>query len=319
MTFNISVMRNQRWMNIFVFLIISLLFICYCSSGDIQVVNPQEIENNNNSSESLIILDKLVTEEPMNATHWNERGKVLYDMGRYNDALFSFKNASELKNEISSEILYNQGVTHLMLGDFTVAEGELNRSLINNVTPDAFFYHGVVLLGLKKYNQSISSFQNYLNISPHDTYAWFNLGQAFEQNRNFDRAVYAYEAAVLIDPLYAKPWFFIGNIYSSFGNNTKAIRAYENYTKLIPEDDLGWFYLSQTYKNNKQINESVTAINKAIQINPSEIQYQEYLKYYQGREEEENDWMTQAPLSPVSILIAVMGAVLIVRIQRKEW
>ena len=88
--------------------------------------------------------------------------------------------------------------------------------------------------------------------------------------------------AINIDPHYEKPWFFRGRIFQSFGNDTLAIKALENYTALAPEDDLGWFFYAKSLHDNARNNESIRALRKAIDINPSKQMYKEFLSVYES-------------------------------------
>lgn len=305
--------------SIILFLFILILMACMpLTNGYDQKINPDEnifpqMNITNNS-----LRDKTNTINLHDDYILIEEGRKLFADELYSDALSTFQNLSHLY-ENDSEILYYKGVSFLMIGDFISAESMLNRSISLNQSIDALFYFGLTEYGLEKYDESISLFKQYLDKRPDDSYAWYNLGQAYERTRNFDLALKAYNSSVLIDPLYAKPWFFIGQIYKDYGDNSKAIDAYENYTNLVPEDDVGWFYLSQAYYANKSHNESLDAIRNAIQINPNNRNYDEYYKYYNGTSENVmTDFIYSTPIPSFLPIIAILSICIISHRTRKK-
>jgi tetratricopeptide (TPR) repeat protein len=236
------------------------------------------------------------------------RGMEFFDQGKFDLALNSFEKAEELQPQ-DPEIKYFLGITHFMLGNMSNAEELLNHTLTHNPDPSAFFYHGLSAYALTNYNQSIISFQRYLDLQPEDSYAWFNLGQAYEETDRFDDAIQAYQSAVSIDPEYAKPWFFIGTLYYSHGYHQNAKEAILNYTRMMPEDDTGWFFLSSLYFQSGQKNESIAAMQKSISLKPDEPLYKKYLSQYEQNMSEKNFSIVNilyAPLSPTISIFAVL-------------
>lgn len=246
------------------------------------------------------------------------QGMEYYDQELFDLALESFEKAESLSPS-DPEMAYLLGITHFMLGNMSEAELLLNRSLLHNPDPSAFFYHGLSAYTLRQYNQSVNSFQRYLTYQPEDSHAWFNLGQAYEELGLVAEAITAYKSALSVDPEYAKPWFFIGTTYYSHGYNKDAKEAILNYTRMMPDDDTGWFFLSSLHFQGGERNESIAALNKAIAIKPDEPLYQNYLSQYErnaGTEKRDHASLLQTPLSPFLGIYAIVSLICITRIRR---
>ncbi|KAF5083734.1 Photosystem I assembly protein Ycf3 [anaerobic digester metagenome] len=240
-------------------------------------------------------------------SNWLIQGENFFENGDFVLALKNYQNAYEISPD-DSDILYKIGLTHLMLGNMEIAEQYFNDSIRKNGNPEVLFYHGVANYGLKRYSQSIKSYGKYLDFYPNDSYALFNLGQAYEQDGKYNFALQAYENATRVDPSYAKPWYFIGVLYGSFGDHRKARDFYAHYSELEPDDHRGWFALSQEEYWMNNVNESVTAIEHAIHLRPDNSAYLDYLKMYSSGNNSHNSKNT--PLSVISTLVALLVGVL---------
>lgn len=300
-------------------LILILGLIPNLSADNRSIDNPTQTSLENKSSE--LDLNGLHNRSSNNIDNHQAlkiQGMDFYDQERFDLALESFDKAETLY-PTDPDMPYLLGITHFMLGNISEAEPLLNRSLAHNPDPSAFFYHGLCAYALNDYNQSVISFQRYLTLEPEDSYAWFNLGQAYEEVDMLTDAIHAYQSAVRIDPDYAKPWFFIGTLYYSHGYNQNAKEAILNYTRLMPRDDTGWFFLSSLCYKDGERNESIAAIQKAISIRPDEPLYRDYLLQYDRNSSaniKESGKTLQTPLSPFLSVFATLSLFYIRRFLR---
>lgn len=230
------------------------------------------------------------------------QGIDYYQKGLYEKARLIFTNLSTISPD-DPIVQYYLGLTSYMLGDLTSAERAFDVAVHQNVSPDALFYYGATLYGLKNFSGSFDAYEQYVRIFPNDSYALFNLGQAYEQAGQYNSALIAYQKATEIDPRYAKPWFFIGGLYESFGDYQKAADSYRYYTILAPDDDRGWFARSRMEYKLLQKNESIMSLKKAIQFSPENSLYQEYLQLYADN----LSLIKGAAKSPVSIEFICMA------------
>lgn len=288
----------------YILIIFSLIFLLFLF-GNVEADYQKEFYSKvNNSSNNQSFFD------------WINLGDVHFEKEMYQQALSDYYNALE-HNPEDPNIRYKVGLAQYMLGDLKNAEVNINLSIQENVTPDALFYYGTICYALKQYSKSIQLLSQYLEIYPDDSYALFNIGQAFEQDGKYLLALYAYKNATLKDPSYAKPWYFIGSLYSSFGNQEDARNAFLNYTKLAPNDDRGWFALSKEEYILKNYNQSIISIENAKKLNPGIQEYEDYFMLYAGEQNNTSKKSKDVSLSYISLIIPVFLIFMYSRIRGK--
>jgi Tetratricopeptide repeat. len=236
-------------------------------------------EGDYNASKSLI--DQFLSNNSENASALNIRGIIRMNTGAYDGAKLDFLNALN-KSDNQSELYTNLGLNSFYQGNMNEADEYFSHARSNNTSSFVLlFYSGLVKYALGSYDEAVNLFNNASVVNPNDSATWFNLGMSYEQVKKFDLAVKAYDHAIRIDPGYGKAWFFKGRIYQSFGNASLARMAFENYTFLAPEDDLGWFFYAKSLHDDDKNDESTEALRKAIEIDPDNQMYNEFLKVYE--------------------------------------
>lgn len=271
-----------------------------------------------NYEESMGLVDQLLITDGENASALNLRGLILMNSGICEDAEADFLKALNF-SEKKSMIYYNLGLNSFNHGYMDDADLYFSLAMAGDEPSfDLLFYSGLVKYALGSYDEAVLLLKEASAKNTGDPATWFNLGMSYEQVRKFDLAVKAYDNAINIDPGYEKPWFFKGRIYQSFGNKSLANMAFENYTALAPEDDLGWFFYAKSLYNDEKVNESILALKKAIEINPSNVEYKEYLNVYNTSNTSQKDELLFGPLSEnvtmiILIVILIMGVYAIIR------
>ena len=102
------------------------------------------------------------------AEEWNDKGKNLYNEGKYNDAIACFKKALELAPN-AHEIWLNLGNTYFKIGNFEKACGCYNESL--KYKPEwvrALTNKGRALMKLVRYGEAKVCFEMVLAQNPND-------------------------------------------------------------------------------------------------------------------------------------------------------
>jgi tetratricopeptide (TPR) repeat protein len=229
---------------------------------------------------SIDLINDYIQNNPPNASAWNLKGMINLQNGSYLEAEKSFFQAINISpNDL--RIYYNLGLASFHQADFYHAEEYFNRSISQDFEiPEQYFYLGLSQYGLAKYDSAIDSFNKSIELHSGDPAVWLNLGITYEKIRRMDKAILSYDEAINLDPSYAKPWFLKGKIFIEYGNSTYATYSFQNYTRLQPNDDIGWFWYANSLRKINLRNESLTALQKAINLNPENRQYKEYLKIY---------------------------------------
>ena len=71
--------------------------------------------------------------------------------------------------------------------------------------------------------ESIAYFGNFLDKNPYSKAAWFNLGIAYNNTEEYDKAIEAYDFAIAIDDSFASAYFNKANSYANLNLYEKAI------------------------------------------------------------------------------------------------
>ena len=109
------------------------------------------------------------------------KGRVLWYMKRYEEALTAYSKATEL----------------------------------NPKSEMAWRGKGTTLFSLKKYEDSLFAYRKAVKINPNEADCWWGLGLGLHYNRKYKEAVHAYNIALRIRPDNARIWAGRGFLYAS--------------------------------------------------------------------------------------------------------
>jgi curved DNA-binding protein CbpA len=106
------------------------------------------------------------------AVAWNYKGRALYNLGRYDDAIMCYDKAIEI---------------------------DPNNAVAWNYTGRAMYH-------LDKYDEAIKCYDKAIGINPKDAEAWNNKGNALNSLGRYEESISSYDKAIKIDPSYAGVW-----------------------------------------------------------------------------------------------------------------
>ncbi len=182
--------------------------------------------------------DLAIKLNPKNADIWNDKGGLLYELGRFNDALACYDMAEKLDPNFT-EVLINKSITLSKLGRYhdaiemhnkaislepnnpnpyqskAILLGELNQNeeAIKNydhvikLKPDhaeALLNKGEILNKLRIYKDALSCYDSVIKLRPNYPEAWLNKGVTFEEIKRYDDAIYCYDRAIDLRPNYSE-------------------------------------------------------------------------------------------------------------------
>jgi tetratricopeptide (TPR) repeat protein len=128
---------------------------------------------------------------------WQKKGMILFNQGRYNEALQAFDQSIQMNPKIA----------------------------------ESWSYKGVVLLVTHQYREAIKCFDVATALEPSFTVAWNNKAEALYAMGRYDEAIKACDKAIQVDPRSAKAWYTKGRILK-----TKAKDAFANARKIEHEN-----------------------------------------------------------------------------------
>lgn len=81
----------------------------------------------------------------------------------------------------------------------------------------------------------VAAYQRETELKPDDAFAWFQLGNAYNESKRFDDAVVAYRQAIRMGRDYAIAWLGLAVAYHKSGHATEAEAAFAESRRLDPK------------------------------------------------------------------------------------
>lgn len=190
---------------------------------------------NDMSQEDIIeVLTIRINKDPKNADLYHDRGKVLLDLNRTNEAIADLTIANNLEPK---------EISHLML------------------LGDAYFATGNV-------EQSYQKFQEAINLEPENTEAHLKLGEIAFYSKDYDRSLTCLSKVTETDKNNLTALFMKGFIYKEKGDTANAVTLFRRVCDAHPDyspafEELGMLYAT---RNNPL---AIEYLNTAIRINPA--------------------------------------------------
>jgi protein O-GlcNAc transferase len=171
------------------------------------------------------------------------------------------------KENIKAE--FSRGLNLHQHGEFEKAE-TIYRNIL---AVDKNHFESLHLLGLIEFTKghfeiSIELIEKAVALYPKYDAAYYNLGRAYEEANQKDKAQKNYEIAVRLDPQNAAAFGSLGNVLDEKGKHKEALKAHENALRLAPNSAQGLTNKGVTLRALKRLEEALECHNKAISIVP---------------------------------------------------
>ena len=222
-----------------------------------------------------------------------DQGKVEYNRGNYDAAIYLFNQAIELNPD--NEYLYNdRGLCYVELGDMDLAIPEFSKAIeLNSDCVEAYYNRGLAYFGQGRSAapDAILDFTKAIELEPDNVDAYYNRGLSYNKfyNRgeNYDdedttdyhtKAVADFDKVLELDPTYVLAYAGKGNaIYRNdeHDNSTvefdKALDSTVRILKKVGGKGLAGVYASRArnYKEVPEINKSISDYEQARAFDPT--------------------------------------------------
>jgi protein O-GlcNAc transferase len=168
---------------------------------------------------------------------------------------------------------YELGVSYLNQNNIQPAFVEFQKALeYDSHNKQALNAVGIIyLLKLEDYPKAVDYFQRAIKEDKNYSEAWNNLGSAYEKSGRFMDAVQAYKSA-LKNPFYQsaeKAFYNLGRAYYRIGKINDAVAAYTEAIRRFSDFYPPYYGLALCYNALRRYGDAATALNKAIQLDPS--------------------------------------------------
>ena len=190
-----------------------------------------------------------------------------------------------LKLGVTAQRYAERGNLYLQQGDFKRAVSELEVA-ISGLNKDAHLWlnYGIALLLNKQYSEATAVLENTLVViqenentswNPVETadlkvQSYYNLGLAYYQSGQIEKAIVAYQKAIKLEPNFADAYGGLGIIYWRSGNLDDAIRHCQKAIKIAPENIEFHKNLTQIYWQKGMYNAAAVGYRIILELNPSD-------------------------------------------------
>jgi tetratricopeptide (TPR) repeat protein len=180
-----------------------------------------------NPLEALRLLDLSLGIRSRQPVALNNRGLVLKDLARHEEAINSFSKAIKLKPDYA-EAYCNLGDALAALGRFVEATLHYDKAIAINATgPRAHSNRGNALLELMRYEEALSSFERAIARDENYPDAHYNRGNALAALGRYGEAVSSYEKTIAIAPTFPDAYNRRGVALSELGRHDDALASFE--------------------------------------------------------------------------------------------
>ena len=139
-------------------------------------------------------------------------------------------------------------------------------------------YAGVIFWGkdisnLSQPTSTSPSKPSNVPVNPNDAQDYFDLGNKYYDNGEYEKAVDAYKKYIAENPQYADIYYNLGFAYWNMNDNASAAENYRRATELDPQNAVAYFSLGVALAMLNRYDEALQNVNRAIELNPQEERY----------------------------------------------
>ncbi len=212
---------------------------------------------------------------------WIEKGHILFDKGKFNEAIERYKRA--LSNDPENvDALINIGLSYRHLEEYDKAidfydkvleiEPE-NKTSVNNI--------GYALECKGNIDEAVEMYKKSLEIDPSYDIPLVNLSNIYFEKKDYENVVILFERALKSDSLVVANWIDLGRAYRHLEKFDASIEAYSKALKLDSNNRIAWNNLGFVYYKREEYDQAIEAYTKSLEIDwLYHLPYTNVLKLY---------------------------------------
>jgi len=130
---------------------------------------------------------------------------------------------------------------------------------------------------MQTFNRAIGYLNQAISIYPDYEDAYNNLGLAYKNSGNTQKAIEVYLANIKQNPNYSKNYFNLGTTYFKDKQFVKAILSLQEYANRVPNNASVYFLMGQAAGNLQDFNRAIQYLNQSLAIEANNIDALNYL------------------------------------------
>jgi tetratricopeptide (TPR) repeat protein len=163
---------------------------------------------------AIYVIDRGISLVGDTACLYQQGGKILNELGKYDESIIYFKESIKLSNEY---ILFSDiSQVYSNMKDYENAMNYAKKSVqYMEHSQDAYLARGRAYLGKSKYEKAITDFNKSIDLDPYFVEAYYQRGRTFSIMGQQDKAIADYKKAVQLDPRHVKAKHELHNLLFS--------------------------------------------------------------------------------------------------------
>lgn len=254
-----------------------------------------------------IEIEKLESLNPASYELHMARATINSKKGLNQKAIYFYKKALS-HSEFPEEVWPLIAIEYQLLGNFELALKYLKLTLEVNAEDEIAVYNLALCYDLlEKTNEGITFFKKFIETNPYSEIAWYHLGILYAKKQEHEKALWAVDYAILVDDTFIAAYYEKARILERTFRYQEAAETYESsfefdgptgfsfykmglcffkmhktakaqayFTKAVQEDpdlDEAFYELALMNDENKEKNQAIYNINKALKLDPDNIEY----------------------------------------------
>lgn len=243
-----------------------------CQTPSDSVAGARQLVESGRAAEAEATLHRFLLAHPSDADARFFLGYVLFREQKARESLAEFTSGAKFRRPNAGELKIVAS-DYVLLGDFADADkwfSEVVREAPND--PEANY-----LLGRTKFNENdftgaISSFERALTLRPQYVEAENNIGLAWRELNDFEKARAAFKAAIDWQgerPRDAQPFLNLGTLLADQNKVDAAIPYLEKAAALSPDNPTVHEELSHAYAAEQNLGKAQSELERAIALAPN--------------------------------------------------
>lgn len=201
---------------------------------------------------------------------YNQRGRVLYSMDKYEDAIAQYLKA-EKADPMSIQTYFNLTEAYVMLDRYEEAKKALKRAqLIEKNNGEIWFHLGNIAMLEGNFDEGKQYYAKAVSCGYQNPYIYMNLGSAYEDLGDLESALSSYNKAIQLDKYFASAWLKKLELYLAQEQYSEALSVSESMMEFLPDKFEGYHYKFAILMELGNKDEAKMVLDKALELFPDD-------------------------------------------------
>lgn len=217
-----------------------------------------------------VYLDKYIKFKPDDLESYVLLGQAYLKLGNIGESYKNFAKAL-LLNQDHPQALYGIGFTLLRERKFKEATEFLEKAIANKVdSKEIYFELGTAYEELQELDRAAENYEKYARGGPANPFtAWLKLAQTYQRLNQLDRAIAAFREALKINPDDLNSNYNLAKLLAETNQYEEAEVVFKKLATMNQRDAMTYYgQIMQMYDRAQNYEKAVEAARKIVEINP---------------------------------------------------